>query len=183
MKNKAPKEASYDKKSKVFWKVLDAALKLESTKGHLRWKMTDLSRGSGITRSLIYYYFGRSRLDIVTVAIRVIGEELFNLSPEREELIRSGRTLEAMKLTRELFRKAPHIGPFYLSQRRPNATFYGEISRLEKRYLDSLALAHPGASPDRLGVLFSALVGVVMLDNLPDSVLEELDRMNLGGRS
>ena len=43
-------------KEKVYFAVCSAILKLEIEKGHLKWSITDISKVSEITRSLIYYY-------------------------------------------------------------------------------------------------------------------------------
>jgi len=48
-------------KDDTFWKVLNTAIILDFNRGHLRWSMSELSRSSGITRSLIYYYFYKIR--------------------------------------------------------------------------------------------------------------------------
>src|ERR1700745_3649674 len=44
-------------KDKHYWNILDAVFRLEVTKGHLRWKISDVSRLAGVQRTLVYYYF------------------------------------------------------------------------------------------------------------------------------
>ena len=92
-----------------FWKILDAALELDVKKGHLKWTLSDLSRKSGITRSLIYYYFGRSKESILNEAIKLIGTELAGLNKKREKLWLEGQFLESLIEARSIFDKAPYL--------------------------------------------------------------------------
>ena len=52
-------------KDETYWKILDAVIALEIRRGHQKWTISELSRLSGITRTLIYYYFGKSKLEIL----------------------------------------------------------------------------------------------------------------------
>lgn len=174
-KEEKPNEAR--KKDELFWQILDAAIRLECTKGHLRWKMTDLSRASGVTRSLIYYYFGNSKTAIVRAAIQVVGEEFYGLDPSRHQLWEQGRMEESISMTRDLFKKTPYIGVFYLTQRRKGSVFYDEIMDLERRYLDRLGRLIPGAPKEVLQLLFASLFGLVVLDDIPNSSIKGLAKI------
>lgn len=48
-------------KEEVYFKICNAVLKLEVVKGNLAQKISDISKESGVTRSLIYYYFGKEK--------------------------------------------------------------------------------------------------------------------------
>ncbi len=163
-KNKTPSKAPT--KDDLFWKVLDSVIRLECTRGHLKWKMTDLSRMSGVTRTLIYYYFGKSKLALVQSAIQVIGGEFFGLDPTKHDLWDRGDFLQSIHLTRDLFVKAPYVGIFYLTQRQPGSIFHKDIMALEARYLARLEKAYPRASQDKVHLLFAALIGMVLLPDL-----------------
>ena len=52
---------SHLSKDETFWSVLYSAIELDFKRGHLRGTMSELSRMSNVTRSLIYYYFGKSK--------------------------------------------------------------------------------------------------------------------------
>jgi AcrR family transcriptional regulator len=153
-------------KDELFWRVFDSVIRLECTRGHLKWKMTDLSRMSGVTRTLIYYYFGKSKIELVQSAIKVIGGEFFGLDPSVHSSWERGDFLRSIELTRQLFRKAPYTGVFYLTQRQPGAVFQAEILDLERRYLQRLARFYPRASEEKLHLLFAALLGMVWLPDL-----------------
>jgi AcrR family transcriptional regulator len=159
-------------KDELFWRILNAALQLECTKGHMRWKMTDLSRNSGVTRSLIYYYFGNSKIKIVQEGIRQMGEEFFGLSEERMELWRAGKFGESLRRTRELVKHTPYIVVFYLQQRRAGTTLSKEIEALEERYLEKLSKRFPSAPRDNLVACFAALLGFAALADVSDATIE-----------
>ncbi len=93
-------------------RILDAVVRLEVIKGHLRWKMADLSRLSGVQRTLIYYYFGKSKEAILNEAMKTIGDEFFGLSQERLEMWKQGRIKESILKSRESFKQAPHVPLF-----------------------------------------------------------------------
>lgn len=167
-------------KDETFLKILEAVIRLECTHGHMRWKLTDLSRASRVTRTLIYYYFGKSKPALVKAAIDIVGQEFFGISPEREVYRKEGKTIESIRISREMIRKAPYVGIFYLTQRQPQATFYKEMMELERRYLKQLSTHNPNASPEQIQLLFASLFGVVILSDLSDQVLFELDALDIG---
>jgi AcrR family transcriptional regulator len=167
-----PSELSNHSKDELFWKILDAALKLDLTKGHLRWKMTDLSRASGVTRSLIYYYFGHSKDSIIQAAINITGEEFFGLSEARQALWDSGRVWESVKRSRELVKSTPHIPIFYLNQRQPGSPFHKAMMELETRHFQKLSLRFPNAHPEMLRAAFATLLGLVTVADISDETLK-----------
>ena len=96
-------------KDENYLKILDAVVRLEVVKGHLRWKMSDLSRMSGVQRTLVYYYFGKSKEVILKEALKTIGDEFFGLSAERLTMWREGRMKESILRTPQKFPNSPHI--------------------------------------------------------------------------
>jgi hypothetical protein len=104
-------------KDEVFWKILNSAVELDLRKGHLKWSLSELSRKSGITRSLIYYYLGKSREDILQNAIDIIGHEMFGTSRRKLEMWKSGQALESIIETREWVESHPYILRFYMVHR------------------------------------------------------------------
>lgn len=160
-------------KGELFRRILDAALRLDYVKGHLRWKMTDLARASGVTRSLIYYYFGNSKTALMKEAVRTLGEEFFGLSEERQALWREGRLTDSFHRTRELARGMPHIVIFYLSQRKPGSPLHSEISELERRYLEKLRAHFPGAPLSRVRATFALLFGLAAMGDIANEAWEE----------
>lgn len=121
-----------------YWKILNAALELDVKKGHLKWTLSDLSRKSGITRSLIYYYFGRSKAEILNEAIKLIGNELAGLTPEREELWNLGDFVNSMNKARSTYEKAPYLSLFFLEHINSPNEMGNAIRKIESDFLSKI---------------------------------------------
>jgi len=148
-------------KDETYWKILRGALELDFKKGHQRWTISELSRVSGVTRSLIYYYFGKSRESLLTEAVRLIGEELFGLSTERLKLWEAGRGEESIRASRRMALEQPFLLGFYFSNRfRPSAVGR-EIRELEKKHLARLRRLSP-KPPEQLRQQMYSIFGEVL---------------------
>lgn len=85
---------STGEKDKKFWTILETAIDLDFKKGHLRWTLSELSRAWGMSRPLIYYYFGQSKSKLLEEAVRLVGSEIMGLSEARLKLWESQRGYE-----------------------------------------------------------------------------------------
>lgn len=65
------------KKDETYYKICNSVLKLQVGKGHLKWKVSDIANDSGVTRSLIYYYFGKEKEVIFEEAVRFMLDFFF----------------------------------------------------------------------------------------------------------
>lgn len=160
-------------KEEIYRRVLEGALRLDFSRGHLRWRITDLARASGITRTLIYYYFGTSKAALIQGAARALGEDFFGLREDRQELWKQGKILESIRQTRALAQSMPHLVHLYLAQRNPGAPLYDQLRELERRYSDNLRRHFPHAKPERIAMAFAMLFGVVTLSDLSDQAFCE----------
>lgn len=167
-------ETHLSKKELIFWQGYQTAISLERKRGHLKWSLAELSRASKIERSMIYYYFGKSKVQILQNAIHFVGEILFGLYPTMPSLWMSGDFLTSIECCRDILRKHPHLGVFFLEQRQKGSIFYKEIGLLEKRYLKKLASGYPHIEADQLRVLFSNLVGIALLPEVDEATLKKL---------
>jgi len=163
-----------NKKDNNYWSILNAVIRLEVTKGHLLWKMTDLSRLSGVGRPLIYYYFGNSKDEIVQAAMKIIGDEFFGFSDERMELWKRGDVMETVSRTRALLEKAPFISVFYFHWRHQTGEIADHLRGLERRYFEKLSSVCPQFSQAQIEALFSALFGATVFPQLSEEGLREI---------
>ncbi|HVK59915.1 MAG TPA: TetR/AcrR family transcriptional regulator [Bdellovibrionales bacterium] len=148
-------------RDETFWKVLNAALELDFRKGHLKWTMSELSRKSSITRSLIYYHFGRSKSAILTEAVRVIGEEIIGIAPDRMELWKVGDWAQAIQRGRSVTQQSPYLVNFYMVHRdRPTDVGEG-LRKLETRYMKKLGDIFPKLTEAELRILFGIFFGMI----------------------
>jgi AcrR family transcriptional regulator len=169
-----PKKGGRKERDATFWKILSAALELDFRKGHLKWTMSELSRKSTITRSLIYYHFGRSKAGILQEAVRVVGEELVGLGPERVGMWRSGKMVDSLKAARALAKEAPYLGQFYLSHREKPTDVGSALRRIETEYLKKLATFFPAATDVDRRTLFTVFFGMCFSPFSDDNVIELL---------
>lgn len=161
------------KKDETFWKVLNAAIELEFTRGHLRWSMSELSRVSGVTRSLIYYYFGKSKESILLEAVKLIGEEFFGLTKSRLDLWKKGDIAESVLQSRALLEKAPHVGSFYMVHREGETEVGVALRVLEKEYKQKLKRFFVHAQDSYREALFGLLMGLVLTPRISDVAVRQ----------
>lgn len=155
-----------NKKDDIYWAVLNCALELEFKKGHLKWTMTELSRKSKITRSLIYYYFGRSKMDILQAAVSIIGEEFVGIGNDRLELWMNGKFEESLLEARQFYDKTPHLCAFYLNYRsKPNDIGHG-LLKLEKSFIRKMKKFAPKASNEQINTMFAVYFGIAFSPNV-----------------
>jgi AcrR family transcriptional regulator len=134
--------------------------------------MSDLSRKSGITRSLIYYHFGRSKSSILREAISVIGEEIVATNPERTAMWRDGRWAETVKLSRDVANQAPNLCNFYLTHRDRPTEIGEEIRSLEATYIRKLQRLFPEFEPAAIRAIFGFFFGIVFAPHVDDEAVK-----------
>lgn len=159
-------------RDQTFWKVLNAALDLDFRKGHLKWTMSELSRRSMITRSLIYYHFGRSKLAILQEAVRVIGEDLIGVDPERIKQWQSGDWKTSVMHARELLEQSPSLANFYLLHRSRPTEIGDGIRKLEADYMRKLRVIFPHLDEAGHQALFAAFFGVTFAPNITEAAVD-----------
>lgn len=155
-----------------FWKILDSVFRLEVTKGHLRWKMSDVSRMAGVQRTLIYYYFGKSKVGILKSAMAIIGDEFFGLSPDRLRMWSRGQVRDSILRTRELVDKAPHMTQFFFHWRHQKSEIRDELLLVERRYQAKLKTYFPHLSDLDRRALAAVFFGLCNVPDLPVDVLD-----------
>jgi AcrR family transcriptional regulator len=160
--------------------VLDTVIRLEVSKGHLSWKITDLSRLSGVGRPLIYYYFGKAKEEIVRTALKIIADEIFGLSPERIEMWKRGQIAESVLKTRELMARAPHVSQFYFHWRHRPGDISSYFKEVEKRYRAKLGRLLNRKSPAEVEALFAVFFGLILIPELNEATLRlAIAKLNL----
>lgn len=159
-------------RDQTFWKVLNAALDLDFRKGHLKWTMSELSRKSGITRSLIYYHFGRSKIAILQEAVRVIGEQLIGVDAERMEQWRTGDWTKALIRSRQLTHESPSLINFYFLHRGRPTEIGESLRQLEGEYYKKLAVLFPDLDKMAHQAMFAFFWGVTFAPDVEQAAIE-----------
>jgi len=162
---------SHLNKDETFWSVLNSAIELDFRRGHLRWSMSELSRSSKVTRSLIYYYFGKSKESILLEAVKLLGEEFFGLNSARIDLWKNGQIFESILQTRRLAEKCPHMGTFYMVHRDEQTEIGTSLRQLETEYKQKLKRFFAKASEPALDGVFGLFMGLVITPRLSDEAV------------
>src|SRR6187401_2386822 len=94
-------------KDRVYWRILNAAILLDIRWGHLKWSITQLAASAKVTRSLIYYYFGRSKIDILLHAVKLIGLEFAGGTEKRHSFWAERRFADSFIASRKMIAQTP----------------------------------------------------------------------------
>lgn len=166
-------------KEAIYVQVLSAAIELDFKKGHQKWTMSDLSRASKIGRSLIYYYFGKSRESLLLDAVKMIGEDLFGLSPSRLELWKQGRMIDSILISKKFAEQGLHLGAFYLAHRYKDSVVGKAIRDLENRQARKLQQFYPRRSEDDLRMFLAFFMGIVFAPETSEATARKAAKLLL----
>lgn len=155
-----------NKKDDTYWAVLNSALELEFRKGHLKWTISELSRSSKITRTLIYYYFGQSKLNILQAAVNVIGEEFVGIGNERQKLWAQGEFEKSLTEARQFYNRAPFLCAFYLNNRNKDNPIGKELIDLEKQLMAKIKKIAPKSTTEQINTIFAVYFGIAFSPNV-----------------
>lgn len=159
-------------KQKHIENIMEAVIELEMTKGHLKWRMTDLSRVSGVTRSLLYYYFGQDKKHIFREAVQYYIIEFFDFRIERAEKVKRGQIVELISLTRKRLRKTPYLLQFYAKHRLEKTEVSVQFEQAEKKYYENLKESLPKKWHPFARVLWAFVFGLAVQPDLNDEELK-----------
>jgi AcrR family transcriptional regulator len=155
-------------KDETYWKILNAAVILDIRHGHQRWTMTQLARSSGVSRTLVYYYFGKSKQDILNEAVALFGSELSGMAPWRLTLWEQGRLAETFHETRRIYGRVPALLPFFLLHRGLDTEIGRAIRRHEGAFRSKIARFFPDRPAADREVAFALFFGVSFAPEVSD---------------
>jgi AcrR family transcriptional regulator len=162
------------KQDEIFYSICHTVLKLEVGKGHLKWTVSDISRESGVTRSLIYYYFGKEKEVILEEAYRYMLDTIFNLKREESLGIK-----ERMKLTVKRLQEMPYLFVLYYLKKNSD-TQIGELIRTaEEQLMNNFKKDYPEMSEEEVLKIFIMELGCIAYQLSPeksDQLFEGLNR-------
>lgn len=147
---------------------MSASIALDLLKGHLNWSMTDLSRQSGVSRTLIYYYFGKSKEDIFRQSIEYFTSEIFDTRPEVARKLAEGDIINMIKTTRKNLREHPHLVVIYSNYRLKQSELGKAFFKAEKKYLEMLETSLPTKWKPFTRNIFAFILGLTLLPVLSE---------------
>jgi len=156
-------------KDEIFRSVFEAIIRLEMQKGHLKWKVSEVARASKISRTLIYYYFGNSKQNMLSTAIDFLGIEYFGLSPERLLLWERGEVLASVLKSRALCQRAPYVAFFHMERRHLLDATGEKLRALEVEYRKKLQRFYPKSDQDDIEALAAVFFGLTTMPSLSEA--------------
>jgi AcrR family transcriptional regulator len=155
--------------------IMEAVIELEMTKGHLKWRMADLSRLSGVTRSLLYYYFGKNTKSIFKEAVHYYIGQFLDFRIERAEKVRKGEIIELISVARKKLRKNPYFLQFYAKHRLEETDVSHLFQKAENHYFENLKETLPVRWRPLARILWALVFGLAIQPNLSDAELKSAE--------
>lgn len=152
-------------KEEVHFKICNSVLKLEVNKGHLKWTISEISKDSGVTRSLIYYYFGKEKQTLLEEAYRYMVQIFFSTDDDRALglPIRMGRVLEKIK-------DMPYAFVLFYLERKEDTEIGQLIQRAEDRLIGRLKKEFPDMGDDELLRIYILELGSIAYGLEPERI-------------
>lgn len=166
-------ELKLEGKDKTYWAILDSAILLDIQLGHLKWTYSQLSRKSKQTRSLIYYYFGKSKIGILQEACKLFGEFLSGTSELHLKFWEEKKYLEATLVTRNILEKSPSLLPFYFLYRGKENEIGELIREYERRGIQKRKKFLPNLTTAQARALFALQMGISTCPEMKTKDIEE----------
>lgn len=163
-----------ESKSKDLTHILHAMVSLEVSKGHLKWKLSDLSRKSGIKRPLIYYHFGKTKKAIFENGVLTVANEYFGLTEERLKMLSDGRAYESLMLTRKMIQENPSFAIFYLKWRSEKSPLQKKLIEIEKKYQKTLKKLFPKSTDSEIVAFHGVFYSIVVAPFLDEAAIETM---------
>lgn len=154
---------------------MEAIIELEMTKGHLKWRISDLARVSQVTRSLIYYYFGREKKHIYTQAVNFYVTEFLDFRLERYEKIKKGEIIDLISESRKKLKRNPYFLQFYAKHRLEKTETSLIFEKAEKQYFENLRETLPVKWKPMARILWAFIFGLAIQPNLSEEELRSAE--------
>lgn len=152
-------------KEDVYFAVCNAILKMEFAKGHLMWTLSDISRESGITRSLIYYYFGKEKKSALEEAYKFVISRFFNIERTKTMGIR-----DRLKEILVDVKKMPFLFVLYFMEKNANSEIGQLIKEAEGLLLASLKVEFPKLGDVQIFEIYLKELGAIAFQLPPEKV-------------
>jgi AcrR family transcriptional regulator len=157
--------------------IMEAIIELEMTKGHLKWRMSDVSKVSGVTRSLLYYYFGKNKKTIFKEAVLFYISRFFDFRFDRAERIRRGEIVDLISIARKRLRKNPYFLQFYAKHRLEETDVSSLFQKAENQYFENLRETLPTRWRPLARVLWALIFGLAVQPSLSEEELKSAENI------
>lgn len=165
-----PSEVTNEREGKeeVFFRICNSVLKKEVEKGHLQWTISDVARDADVTRSLVYYYFGKEKEKVFTEAWRYMVSMFFNFSEEGKTLTINQRMFNILSS----MKKMPYLFILFFLQKVNKTEIGEEIAKAEEQLLAVFQQEYPSYSKTEILRLYLLELGAIAFNLEPSQALE-----------
>jgi AcrR family transcriptional regulator len=169
-------------KDEILSALLRTALKLDLEIGHLRWTLSQVARECGVSRPLIYYYLGPSRLKILIEAVKFVGDKVTPMFGEQSEIWNQTDLTGAIRSSRRFLHEVPGALLFYRVHRDDLTELGDMIRKVEKEYAGRLLAKYfPGVDTVAAQAIFALLLGLLSTPDLSEEVIASGLQILTGG--
>lgn len=152
-------------KDEVYFAVCNTVLRMEIAKGHLKWTVSDISRFSGITRSLIYYYFDKDKEQILEESYKYMVNLFFSTNPSEAIGIRA-----RMKKVLSDLQHMPYMFVHYFLEKNKDSKLGKIIKKGEEDLIDYLHRTNPEYSREDIFKIYLTELGAIAYQLPTDKV-------------
>ncbi len=149
--------AELRKKEATVLKLSICVFKLESKKGHLKWKVTELEAVSKISRSLIYRYLGSTKEEILKSSLQIFAFEFYGFRQTETPLVFHKR----IEHTRKFLIQNHEVILFYQKWRTQDSWIQKEFITIEKKFQQLLKEIFPVLKTDEVVAIHAMIHGLV----------------------
>ncbi len=143
-------------------RILSSVIELEMRKGSLRWSLSDLARKSGVTRSLIYYYFGKDKKTLLVQAVEYYVSMFFGFRLDRAEKIKKGEFSDLIGTARKRLAEKPTFLQFYVRHRVEKTEISPLFEKAEAEYLHNLEMSLPANKRHWARMIWALVFGLAL---------------------
>lgn len=153
-------------KDDLYIRVCSTVLELDYNQGRLNWTFSQVSRKSGVTRTLIYYYFGKEKEIVLNEAYRFMAVYLFNTGVGEK----SGSVKTRLKKVLGTLETKPFLFHLYYQKKSEDSEVGEFIRHSELQLLNYLHSIHPGLSKMQVLKLYLLELGAISFRLSPAQV-------------
>lgn len=158
-------------------KIMDSVIQLEVRQGHLQWRMSDLARQSGVTRSLLYYYFGKDTEKILKQAVHYYISIFLDFHLERTQKIKQGEIVALIAQARKRLMQRPYLLQFYFQHRFEKSEVSHLFEKAENQYFRNLKESLPRKWQPFSRVLWAFVFGLAIQPSFSEEELKTAEKI------
>jgi len=159
------KPTSNQSKEEIYFAVCNAILKMEFAKGHLKWTVSDIARESKITRSLVYYYFGKEKKAVLAEAYRFIISHFYDI-----ERVKKTSVKERLQKTLRAASSMPYLFILLFIEKGRDSEFGRMIEESEKELFNALKVEFPHLTETQILEIYMLQLGAITYHYPPEKV-------------